>query len=217
MTRRFNAWLWAASAVLCTGTVGVGVPVLAESSRVVSVEEHWELQVAEPDLGRSAPQTTMVMSPTSDLSGKHFLFTLNHWSAPDYAAGGMEIQLWDGDGSAQATASNKFAAFANSNETVTWTQRLSVHDGVLKFEIADGQSQTWGEFGGTEDLSMETPTELTALNSYHPSVSLNESQVSYAENRVHSLTLKKLVWVTEDGQVHEQDAPIPLDITLGGE
>jgi hypothetical protein len=215
MTCRFKPLLWAASAALCAGTVSVGVPVLAESSRVVSVEEHWELQVAEPDLGRSAPQTTMVMSPTGDLTSKHFLFTLNHWSAPDYASGGMEIQLWDGEGTSGQTASNKFAAFETSEETVTWTQRLSINDGVLKFEVVDGQSHTWGDFGGTDDLSMQTPTELTALNGYHPGVSLNESQVSYAENRVHSLTLKKLVWVTEDGQVHQQDAPIPIDITLG--
>ena len=105
MTRRVKCLLRTVSAALCAGSVGVGVPVLAESSRVVSVEEHWELQVAEPDLGRSAPQTTMVMSPTNDLSGKHFLFTLNHWSAPDYAPGGMEIQVWDGDAISAQTAS----------------------------------------------------------------------------------------------------------------
>jgi hypothetical protein len=53
------------------------------------------------------------------------------------------------------------------------------------------------------------------LNSYRPAVSLGESQVSYAENRVGSLVLTKLVWVTEDGTVHEQNAPIPIDTTVG--
>jgi hypothetical protein len=38
--------------------------------------------------------------------------------------------------------------------------------------------------------------------------------VGYAENRVVSLVLTKLVWVTEDGQVHEQNAPIPVDTSL---
>jgi hypothetical protein len=45
-------------------------------------------------------------------------------------------------------------------------------------------------------------------------VSITESQVGYAENRVTSLVLKKLVWVLEDGTVHEQNAPIPVDTSL---
>jgi hypothetical protein len=52
------------------------------------------------------------------------------------------------------------------------------------------------------------------LNGYRPAVSLTESQVSYAENRVISLTLTKLVWVTDDGEIHEMNAPIALDTSL---
>jgi hypothetical protein len=77
----------------------------------------------------------------------------------------------------------------------------------------DGTSETWGTFGG-HDLTVSTPSTLTGLNSYLPAVSLNESGVGYAENRVVSLVLKKLVWVTEDGVVHEQNAPIPIDTSL---
>ena len=59
-----------------------------------------------------------------------------------------------------------------------------------------------------------SPRLTNALNTYRPAVSLTESQVGYAENRVVSLVLKKLVWTTEDGQVHEQNAPIPIDTSL---
>src|SRR5205823_3417492 len=100
------------------------------------------------------------------------------------------------------------------NETVSWVQRISLSDGALKFQVLNGESETWNKFGG-EDLLLSVPSTLTALNSYRPSVSLSESQVGYAENRVTSLTLTKLVWVTDDGQVHEQNAPIPIDISLG--
>ena len=87
---------------------------------------------------------------------------------------------------------------------------------ICRFEWSDGESETWGTFGG-DDLTLSSPTSLTSLNSYRPGVSLSESQVGYAENRVASLTLTKLVWVTEDGVVHEQNAPIPIDTSLDGE
>jgi hypothetical protein len=101
----------------------------------------------------------------------------------------------------------------HSEEVIHWVQRLTLHEGKLSFRIDDGTSQSWGAFGG-DDLSLSVPTTINSLNSYRPSVSISESQVGYAENRVVTLTLKKLVWVTEDGQVHEQNAPIPVDTSL---
>jgi hypothetical protein len=189
-------------------------PATAQSTKVVSVEEHWELQLSEPDSERSAPQTTMVMSPTADLSGTHFLFTLNHESAPDYAPGGMQVQLWNGEEFVEQNAGHVTTALEHSNETVRWTQRMTLDNGTLHFQVVDGTSETWPSFGG-DDLSLSVASSLTSLNSYHPSVSIGESQVSYAENRVVSLTLMKLIWTTDDGVVHEQDAPIPIDISLG--
>jgi hypothetical protein len=202
------------AALLGGAAVVAGASVLAESSKVISVEEHWELQLSQPDSELSAPQLTMVMSPTSDVTETHFLFTLNHSTVPDYQPGGMQVQAWSGDSLSQEKVGHASAALENSNETVRWTQRLSLSEGTLTFQVVDGQSETWPTFGGDE-LLVSVPSSLTALNSYRPSVSLGESQVGYAENRVTSLTLTKLVWVTEDGQVHEQNAPIPIDTTLG--
>jgi len=214
MTRHLKPLFWAASAVLCAGTVGLAVPALAESSRVISVEEHWELKLSQPDAERSAPQTTMVMSPVGDVAGVHFLFTLNHHAVPNYQAGGMQVQLWDGGELSQEKVGQQSGPLQNADETVHWVQRISLENGNLKFDISNGHSESWGEFGG-DALTVSTRTTPTGLNTYRPGVSLSESQVSYAENRVASLTLTKLVWVTEDGQVHEQNAPIPIDTTLG--
>jgi hypothetical protein len=193
----------------------VGKPALAQSGKVVSVEEHWELQVGEPDTDRSSPQTTMVMSPTGDLGGTHFLFTLNHAPVPDYHLGGMQVQVWNGDDVAQEKSGSASGSLASAGETVSWTQRLTLHDGALTFDVVDGQSATWPTFGADGDLSVSVESSLQSLNNYRPAVSLGESQVSYAENRVTSLVLKKLVWVTADGAVHEQNAPIPIDTTVG--
>src|SRR3954452_23237172 len=121
-------------------TVIAAATAQGESSKVVSVEEHWELQISEPDSERSAPQTTMVMSPNHDVTGMHFLFTLNHVTLPEYQPGGMQVQAWDGDNLSQEKAGSASAALQNSGETVRWTQRLSLHDATLTFQVADAQS-----------------------------------------------------------------------------
>jgi hypothetical protein len=214
MTRNLRTFIRLSLAVLLGGAgVVAGAPVLAQS-KVVSVEEHWELEISEPDSDRSAPQVTMVMSPKHDVDGAHFLFTLNHSTAPDYHPGGLQVQAWDGDSLSEAKSGSASGALQNSGEKLRWTQKLTLNDGTLTVQVADGHSDTWGAFGG-EDLSVSVQSSLGNLNSYRPSVSLSESQVNYAENRVSVLTLTKLVWVTEDGQVHEQNAPIPIDITIG--
>jgi type V secretory pathway adhesin AidA len=193
--------------------VAFATPARADSPRVVSVEEHWELRLSEPDPDRSAPQITMVMSPTGNVDSLHFLFTLNHNTVPDYAPGGVQVQVWDGAQFVQSQSAHNGTALWRSEEVVTWTQKISLQDGHAAFQVCDGDSQTWGKFGGDE-LSLSATSSLTGLNSYRPSVSLSESQVGYAQNRVGSLTLTKLIWVTDDGQTHEQAAPIPIDTSL---
>jgi hypothetical protein len=180
---------------------------------VVHIEEHWELQVAQPDDAVSAPQTTMVMSPTGDLADVHFLFILNHVNAPGFEAGGLQAQYWDGDNLVQDAVASEIGALDNTGEVIRWVQTLTIADGNLNFSVSNGSSETWGQFGDG-DLSFSVPTSLTKLNSYVPGLSLGESQVSYAENRVTSLVLTKLVWIKDNGQVYEQNAPIPIDISL---
>ena len=215
MTRRLHLLRCGVSAMLLCGVnVIVAARAAAESSRVIAIEEHWELQVARPDADRSAPQTTMVMSPTGDLTDTHFLLTLNHVTVPDYQPGGLQVQLWNGEELVEEKVEQESVALSHSDETVRWIQRLSLANGTLKFEVINGASESWPAFGG-EGLSLSATTSLTSLNGYRPAVSLSESQVGYAENRVDSLVLTKLVWITEDGQVHELNAPIPIDTSVG--
>ena len=199
--------------------IACGIAMLAAAptsgqSYVVQVEEHWELRVAEADSATSAPQVTMVMSPNGDLGGDHFLFTINHETVPEYQAGGMQVQLWSGDTMVDHEHSDEYGTLSGADEVITWVQRISVSSGsTLKFDIEEGTSTTWGQFYGS-DVDISTSTSLTDLNSYGPAISLTESQVNYAENRVTSLTLTKIRWWTDDGQMHEQNAPIPIDLSL---
>jgi hypothetical protein len=67
---------------------------------------------------------------------------------------------------------------------------MEIAGSFLLFEITNGSSTTWGSFGGQGYLKASVPTTLANLNTYNPDVSVQNSGVSYAANRVESLTLK---------------------------
>jgi hypothetical protein len=186
----------------------------ASAVEVVSVAEHWELQIGEPDTNRSSPQVSMTMSPTGNLEGIYFVFSLNHRSVPAYVPGGMQVQLWDGSSVLENLVGPTEALLSHNDETVAWVQKLSLHDGTVTFEVIDVTSQSWGNFGGDGQLQASTSLPLSNLNGYRPGLSLQEADVGYAGNRVRSLVLKKLVWTTSDGEQHELLAPIDVDTDL---
>jgi len=181
---------------------------------VVEIEEHWQLQVGGPDSVKSSPQVTMVMSPKSHLDGEFFVLTLNHRSYPDFTAGGIQVQRWCGEECIAAKDSPAMQALNRNDETISWVQRISLTDELLTFEVLSGASQSWGAFGASGKLKLSKETNLARLNSYKPAISLGESGIGYAGNRVSSLTLTKLRWKTADGNYHEMVAPIDIDTDL---
>jgi hypothetical protein len=181
---------------------------------IVAIEEHWELSIGEPDADSSGPQVCMVMSPTGDLTSDYFVFTLNHHSDPEYIPGGMQVQQWSGEDLVQSKVGPDEGTLHHSNEVVRWVQRTDVSDGVLGFEILNGESTSWGSFGGQGHLKFGVSTHLTNLNGYRPAVSLGESGVSFAGNRVRSLVLTKLRWFDASGNAYELNAPIDVDADL---
>ena len=78
------------------GLVPACPQVEAADTDVVLIEEHWELHVGGPDVARSSPQVTMIMSPSDNIDGDFFAFTLNHLSYPDFVPGGYQLERWHG-------------------------------------------------------------------------------------------------------------------------
>jgi hypothetical protein len=181
---------------------------------IVAIEEHWELSVGEPDESSSAPQVTMVMSHTGHLDGNYFVFTLNHRTEPEYQAGGMQVQLWTGEDLVYSRNSIHETPLSQTDETITWVQRTELVDGTLAFEVSNGHSDSWGTFGNQGRLRLTLDTTLENLNDYRPATSLQESGISFAGNRVRSLTLTKLRWIDSEGHVYELNAPIDVDADL---
>jgi hypothetical protein len=141
------------------GCALLGTPLLLSSSTcaaedVVYIEEHWELTVGGPEIERCAPQVSLVMSPTGDMNGLHFVFLLNHSTFPDFVPGGLQMQSWHGDSLLDTTNSNRINILSYDNETVRWVQKLSIQDGRVVFDVDNGTSQSWGGFGHGDGLVM---------------------------------------------------------------
>jgi hypothetical protein len=129
---------------------------------VVAVEEHWELTVGEPDASLSGPQVCMVMSPTGDLSSDYFMFTINHRSHPEYTPGGMQVQQWNGDSLVDSREGFSEGALHHNDEVVRWVQRTEINGGSLTFEVRNGESVSWGEFGDEAHLKFTIDTHSVA-------------------------------------------------------
>jgi hypothetical protein len=185
-----------------------GGNVLAQgtpSNAVVAVEEDWELIVGEPDPDSLAPQVTCVYSPVQNTDLLYAAIDFNHHSQFEFASGGIQLQVWTNNFAVATAESQANGKLAHMNENITWTQRMAVDNGNLTFALTNGQSDTWGSFGNNGELSVQVGTSLTNLNSYSPDVSVQNSGIGFASNRVKSLILKKVRATLENGEIVEDN------------
>jgi hypothetical protein len=183
---------------LCVAAMAVATP-LVSAQAIVRVEEDWELVVKQPDTSCTAPQVTCVISPVDHAHALHMAFEINHRTQPRYASGGMQVQLWDGERLVSHQDSPHTSLLQHLGETVRWTQCMQLQEGKLLFEIVKGSSTTWGTFGGQGYLKLAADTSLTDLGRYRTSVSLANSGMGYAANRVSQLMLKEVRVYTAKG------------------
>jgi hypothetical protein len=183
------------------------VALTPAASDVVRVEEDWELNVTQPDIDLAAPQVGTVMAPCSDWSDLYATFLINHRLDPDYDPGGMELELYQQDVLID-WVDRRHRTLNTSGEQVTWTQRMHLQGDQLSFQIRNGNSATWGNFGGG-GFSITLTTSLTDLNGYSSKVSIDNSGVTYASHRVASLVLKSVRGYSADGTlVFEEPDPV---------
>jgi len=179
--------------------------------RVLRVEEDWELVVHSSDPNSAAPQISCVFSPTNNLDSVYGCVELNHRSQPSFQGGGVQVQAWDGDVAMAFDDAEDVSVMSTAHETIRWTQAMTLVDGQIVFEVINGSSHTWGSFGDSNRLATALPTELSNLNGYSPSLSIANSGVGYASNRVRSLVLKRVRCITATGDVLEDDTERDAD------
>ena len=189
---------WACFVVLLlVGAWAVSPP--AARAHVIRVEEDWEMVVSDPDPNVDSPQVTCTMSPVGNIAGWHAAFDLNQRSFVEFNPGGLQLQLWNGEVAISQVTAAASGLLATPGESISWTQSMQIADDYLVFRISGGNSVTWGDFGGSS-LQIALPSGLSSLNGYDPGVSVQNSGVGYAANRVQRLVLKRVRYYTESGE-----------------
>jgi hypothetical protein len=177
----------------------------AFAQHVMHVEEDWELVLGTPDPLVCGPQIVVTMSPTSDITGIHYTHEINHRSLPYWTPGGLTIHEWNGESRNQSYDRVDRTVMNTQNEVVTWTQTLDLYSNKLTFEVTNGMSTTWGPFGISGLFKVRRDWGGNNLDGYTPAVSIAESGVVYAGNRVQSLKLKEVRLTFSDGEVLVDD------------
>lgn len=204
---------WRQLTLILAGTIWILHAVLPAAAvaqadlNIVRVEEDWELVVADADPALAAPQVTCSISPSGGIDGVHAAIELNYRSQPSFAAGGLQLQVWNGDQLIVARSYTNNSPLANASEQIRWTQSLTLTGSNVVFEVINGSSTTWGVFGGQGYLKATIQSTLPNLNGYHPNVSVEQSGVAYAGNRVQSLTLKEVRLITASGTILRDSTP----------
>lgn len=213
---RTTRWLIAAVALCFVGAMATNAAAQVTTTPIFQVQEDWQLVVNAPDSALDAPQITTVISPDNMVTA-YCAFDINFHSQPSYSAGGLQMHIWDPATPIIYSNLQHSGNLVNSGETITWTTQMSLdQSGNLSFHVLNGQSVTWGKFGGTGYSTVTySGTTLANLNGYDPSVTLNNSGVGFASNLVTNLTLLaaraydvngNLVWSeTTPQNVHPQN------------
>jgi hypothetical protein len=151
---------------------------------ITRIEEDWRIEIGIPDPDGEAPQIITVVSPTSTLEGSYGVFELNHSTQPEYAAGGLQLQSWTGETLHESRNYPEASVLATPLEVITFTVVMAVEGTNLRFEIVNGHSTTWGDFGGQGYLKTLVPTDLSDLSGYNFLTSVKQSRVGFASHRV---------------------------------
>jgi hypothetical protein len=179
---------------------------VAGAQDLVTVEEDWELVIATPDQNSCGPQIACAMSPFTDISGTYFTVEINHRSAPYWSPGGISLHQWFGESRVQSMDRQDRSVMDTAEEVVTWTQILDTHGYMLTFQVKNGHSSTWGDFGYSNNLKVQS-WWYGNLNNYTPDVSVSQSGVAYASNRVRSLKILEIRGTLDDGTTASDNTP----------
>lgn len=169
----------------------------------VRIEEDWELQVLHPDAQLDAPQVTIAQLPGGYSHDLLLQLSVNYGASPSFSRGGYQLRAALGDTEISRSRQLENEVLTIPSETLTWTLFIQEDPQGLYFGVINGQSQSWGAFGGEAIFVPYSASGLTSLAAYHPQNSVNNSEISYAANRVGKLRLTKVRAYSAQGPLGE--------------
>jgi hypothetical protein len=177
-----------------------GVP-----SGVTRVEEDWKVIIENPSPETDSPQLTVVFGPADPESGTHAIFELNHSTQPDFMEGGMQLQCWWGESLIGYKNQHHPAEFYVPNETVTFTTGTEIRESRIRMDIANGHSQSFGDFGGETYLKISVLTSRPNLDGFDADFSLNHSRCGWGSNHVRKFCRTAIRYYNDAGEVVSED------------
>lgn len=163
---------------------------------VTGVEEVWQLVLVEPDGEVYSPQFTTVMSPTGNLGSFYVQVSWNYREFPDFVPGGYQVQAWNND-ALVGVRDDPEDVFNDHLEVTVWTQTMATTCSGVAFAVFDGQSTTWGLFGGPETIVGDN-IAIANLDGYSPDVSVRNSRITFGANRVALLMIQEVRYYGSD-------------------
>lgn len=177
------------------GTIDFGEEV------IVRVEEDWLLDIAVTDQNSTAPEIVTTFGPHNPYTGLHAVFEMNHTTYPSFQKGGMQMQAWWGPWFIGSKRHPNSSEMLTTVERVQYTACTRVANNVVTMEIKNGDSITYGTFGGDRYLRLRLWTNVQNLNNYHPQSSIAHSRVTFGANRVNRFLRTEIRYYTADGDV----------------
>ena len=177
-----------------------------EGEKIVRVEEDWLIDIAVTDNNNSAPEVCTVFGPGDPYTGLHSVFEMNHCTYPDFARGGMQLQSWWGNWFLSAKRHYNQSELHTTVERIQYTCVTRINDNRLTMEITNGDSVTYGSFGGEGWLRVRLWTHRDRLNGYNPDNSIQHSRVTFGANRVNRFLRTEIRYYTDDGDVIVDEA-----------
>lgn len=202
------------STPLIVASVLAGITAPAHSETPVGttrIEEDWELVVREPSVIEYGPQISTIMAPEPNPARTLMIFNLNFREEP-FRPGGLQVDCWYDETMISHRESDKWWPLYQNNETVRWTQRLTVQDNVLTFHVLNGSSTSWGAFGEGATLKLSVTTHVNSLVTYESAFSVDNSRVGWQANRVQHLRLLQVRYYNGDTLISVEDAPRDVDL-----
>lgn len=158
---------------------------------ISKVEEDWVIEIGEPNADEVSPQIFVVSTPSGTLDGKHAVFEINNLVLPNFYGGGLQFQTWNGETNIGECHHSNFNALATQGEQITFTLKMRVTDGQVTFNVLNGHSTTWGDFGG-DSLKLSHNSDVSDLTGYSPDKSVKFAKVGFGGNRVTKFVLKEV-------------------------
>lgn len=180
----------ACSSVVLLSTATTPITQANPEDPVIKVEEDWELVLNVPKESVTSPQFHTVMSPYGDLDSVYMQAVWNYRETPYFVSGGMQLQAYDGDYQV-SRRSYREDPLSSVAETIAWTQSLETDGTKLTFTILNGQSTTWGSFGGS-GVKLDYYGSVPNLDGYSTDVSAEESWLTFGANRADLLKIKQV-------------------------